>query len=136
MKEHLHQHMVSELRQSARTDTVFVITAVCFNLVVLAVNWVLAASDRTGPRIIIFVFLIVATMMINGFAVQALRRGRQARVKLLEGLMRLYRDSQVDGYYDAELIGEYAGRYRLFAAVIYCLAGLAILVPLIQWLGG
>ena len=39
MLDRLHEHVVSELNQGARTDTVFVVTAVAFNLVVLAINW-------------------------------------------------------------------------------------------------
>ena len=34
MLERLHEHMVSEIQQSSRTDTVFVVTAVIFNLVI------------------------------------------------------------------------------------------------------
>ena len=38
MLERVHQHIVDELQQSARTDTIFVVTAVIFNLVVLGIN--------------------------------------------------------------------------------------------------
>ena len=38
MLSDLHQHVVSELQQSSKTDTVFVISAVLFNLVVLGIN--------------------------------------------------------------------------------------------------
>jgi hypothetical protein len=34
MIERVHEHVVSELQQSAKTDTVFVVTAVLFNLIV------------------------------------------------------------------------------------------------------
>ncbi|HBE74113.1 MAG TPA: hypothetical protein DDW31_08550 [candidate division Zixibacteria bacterium] len=136
MIEHLHDHAVSELQQSARTDTVFVVTAVCFNLVVLAINWILAASDRTGARILIFMLLIAATLLINAFAVQALRNGRRTRLLLLSGLAQMYRDNGVDKYYDPELLRTYGARYGLFTAVIISLAAMAIAVPMIQWLSG
>lgn len=136
MIEHLHDHAVSELRQSARTDTVFVVTTVLFDLVVLAINWILAASDRTGARVLIFALLIAATMIINFFAVQALGTGRRTRLLLLSGLAQMYRDKGVDKYYDPELLKTYGARYGLFIAVIISLAALAVVVPMIQWLSG
>jgi hypothetical protein len=136
MIQHLHDHAVSELRQSARTDTVFVVTTVLFDLVVLAINWILAASDRTGARVLIFALLIAATLMINVFAVQALRNGRRTRLLLLAGLTQIYRDKGVDKYYDPELLKTYGARYSLFTAVIISLAALAVAVPFIQWVSG
>lgn len=136
MIEHLHDHAVSELRQSARTDTVFVVTTVLFDLVVLAINWVLAASDRTGARVLIFALLIAATLLINVFAVKALGNGRRTRLLLLSGLTQIYRDNGVDKYYDQELLNTYGARYSLFIAVIVSLAALAVAVPMIQWLSG
>ncbi len=40
MLREVHEHVVGELQQNARTDTVFVVTAVLFNLVVLGINCV------------------------------------------------------------------------------------------------
>ncbi|MCA9918398.1 MAG: hypothetical protein KC445_10630 [Anaerolineales bacterium] len=37
MLNELHNHIVNELGQSSRTDTIFVVTAVVFNLIVLGV---------------------------------------------------------------------------------------------------
>lgn len=136
MIDHLHDHAVSELRQSARTDTVFVVTTVLFDLVVLAINWILAASDRTGARVLIFALLIASTLLINFFAIKALQSGRRTRLLLLSGLCQIYKDSGVDKYYDPELLNAYGVRYNLFTAVIATLAALAILVPMIQWLSG
>ncbi len=133
MIEHLYDHAVSELQQGSRTDTVFVVTTVCFNLVVLAINWALAASDSSGARLLIFILLIAATLLINTFAILALRNGRRARLALIAGLVRMYRDNGVEKYYDPELLKAYGARYNLFMAVIYCLAAIAILVPVVQW---
>jgi len=43
----------------------------------------------------------------------------------------MYRDNQVDQYYDASLLSNYARRYGLFTGVILCLALTAIVIPLI-----
>ena len=34
----VHDHIVSELRESSRTDTIFVLTAIVFNLIVLGIK--------------------------------------------------------------------------------------------------
>ena len=44
MLEQVHEHIIGELRQSARTDTVFVVTAIAFNLIVLGIN-----TSPVGP---------------------------------------------------------------------------------------
>jgi hypothetical protein len=43
----------------------------------------------------------------------------------------MYRDNDVDQYYDASLLVNYGKRYLLFIGVIICLAATGILVPLI-----
>ncbi|MBK8164908.1 MAG: hypothetical protein IPK64_02970 [bacterium] len=46
----LHDHIVGELQQKARTDTVFVVVAVLFNLVVLGINRAVASAGHDGDR--------------------------------------------------------------------------------------
>jgi hypothetical protein len=134
MLERVHEHIVSELGQSARTDTVFVITAVVFNLVVLGVNSAVAGEASNGGNVTsdtILGVLIVVSLIINTIAVTALSVGRATREKLLEGLLAMYRDNEVDQYYDPSLLTNYGRRYWLFTAVIVCLGLTAIVVPLI-----
>ena len=38
MLKEVHQHIVQELQQSSKTDTIFVISAILFNLAVLGIN--------------------------------------------------------------------------------------------------
>ena len=38
MIDRVHQHIVSELQQGARTDTIFVVIAVLLNLLMLAIS--------------------------------------------------------------------------------------------------
>ena len=136
MLEKVHQHIVSELRQGARTDTIFVVTAVVFNLIVLGINSAVAGDaasqqgDSSTNDLILTVF-IVMTLLVNGIAVAALYVGKQTRSKLLSGLLTMYRDNDVDKYYDSSLLTNYDRRYLLFTGVILCLAITAIVVPLI-----
>lgn len=135
MLERVHQHIVSELGQSARTDTIFVVTAVVFNLIVLGINSAVAdvgASGEGGAASdIILGVLIAMSILINAISVIALFFGRGTRGKLLDGLLTMYRDNEVERYYDASLLTNYAKRYWLFIGVILCLAVTGIVVPLV-----
>ena len=135
MLEQVHQHIVSELQQSSRTDTIFVVTAVVFNLIVLGINSAVAdtAASNGGDAasdIILGVF-IAMSLLVNSIAVTALLFGKGTRDKLLNGLLAMYRDNSVDQYYDASLLINYGRRYLLFIGVILCLAITGIVVPLI-----
>jgi len=135
MLEQVHEHIVGELRQSARTDTVFVVTAIAFNLIVLGINSAVAgeAADAyasASSDIVLGVF-IAMSLLVNAIAVTALYFGRGTRGKLLKGLLAMYQDNDVDQYYDATLLTNYGRRYMLFIAVIVCLAVTGIVVPLV-----
>ena len=136
MLREVHEHIVGELQQNARTDTVFVVAAVLFNLVVMAINSEIASATREGvhppQNDPILGVLIVATLLINAFAVRALLTGGETRKKLITGLVAMYKDNAVDKYYDASLLEAYGTRYKLFVAVLVCLAAISIVVPMIN----
>ena len=130
MLERVHQHIVDELQQGARTDTIFVVTAVLFNLIVLGVNSAVA-NEPGMPNDLILVVLIVMVLIINAISIAALVFGRSTRNKLLSGLLAMYHDNDVDRYYDPSLLTNYNKRYLLFAGVILALGVTSIAVPLI-----
>ena len=136
MLKEVHEHILTELQQSFRTDTIFVVAAVIFNLVVLGINWGVAEPDRNqihpASDDIILSMLIAATVLINFFVVKALLTGRDTRQKLLQGLVTMYKDNNVDKYYDDSLLSSYGFRYKLFVAVLLVLATIAIFVPLLM----
>ncbi len=140
MLDQVHQHITNELQQGARTDTVFVITAILFNLLTLGINSAIASSAAsrsaydTSSSIagdLVLGILIVVVLLVNGIAIAGLLTGRETRAKLLAGLLAMYRDNGVDKYYDATLLTNYNRRYVLFIAAILCLALTAVIVPLI-----
>ena len=98
----VHDHIVSELRESSRTDTIFVLTAIVFNLIVLAINFGVATEAATegdaATYDIILVVFIVMTLLLNVLAVAGLALGRRTRSMLLSGLIDMYRDNDVDKY--------------------------------------
>jgi hypothetical protein len=128
--ERVHEHMVSELNAGARTDTVFVLTAVVLNLITLAVNSAVSSGSEVTATIVMFTFAALI-VVINAVAVTGLARGRRMRTKLLDGLMRMYRDQQVEGYYDTSLIGDYRMRYSLFMLVVLFSGVVALVVPFV-----
>ena len=135
MLEQVHDHIVSELGQSSRTDTIFVVTAVLFNLIVLGINSgvAIAAAEEgasTSNDLILAVFILM-TLLLNIISVAALIMGRRTRNLLLQGLIAMYHDNDVDKYYDPSLLSSYGTRYILFIGVIAILALTAIVVPLI-----
>lgn len=134
MLKKLHDQITTELSQSSRTDTIFVVTAIIFNLVVLGINSalpVVAADENTLQSNLIFIVFILVTLLINAVSLTALLIGRRTRNKLLEGIIKMYKDNQVDQYYPEELLNAYGTRYLLFAGVIVLLGITAILVPII-----
>jgi hypothetical protein len=135
MLKQVHEHIVSELQQNARTDTIFVVTAIVFNLIVLGINSAVAGeadSSRAGSsNDLILVVFIIMSLLVNAIATIALNTGRKSREKLIQGLLTMYLDNDVAKYYDASLVKGYNKRYLLFNGVILSLALTSILVPLI-----
>jgi hypothetical protein len=125
MIERVQQHIVSELQTNARTDTIFVLTGIGLNLLILAINS--AASGETVVIVTFSLLLIVLNLVVEF----GLLRGREMRRKLLNGLLRMYSDQGVDVYYDPSLLGDYATRYNLFMFAVLCTGLVALILPLI-----
>ena len=132
MIERVHQHIVSELQQNTRTDTVFIITAILLNLVTLGINSGVASNDRKeGTDWIVFFTFIALTIVVNFVSEIGILKGKQTRIKLLDGLIKMYKDQGVEGYYDASLLNNYSIRYNLFLITVIFTGLIAIIVPLV-----
>ena len=135
MLQQVHEHIVNELQQNTRTDTIFVVTAIAFNLIVLGINSSVASeADRARANAsddMILIVFIIMSLLVNTIAIIALNTGRISREKLIQGLLSMYKDNDVAQYYDASLVAGYGRRYLLFTGVILCLAITSIVVPLI-----
>ena len=132
----VHEHIIRELGESSHTDIIFVLTAIVFNLVVLGVNsgvslGAIEEDSNTGTYDLVLAVFVVLTILVNIIAVAALVLGRRTRLVLLDGLIAMYRDNEVDKYYDPSLVSNYGTRYLLFTGVIVTLAVTAIIVPFI-----
>ena len=140
MLEKVHDHIVGELQQNARTDTIFVITAVAFNFVALAISWSVAGNpygrQRGQSPDWILGLLFVITLVINVLSIRALSAGKRTRLRLLKGLLEMYRDQGVDRYYDAAVLEDYSKRYSQFIGVVVVVGAMALLVPVLARLLG
>ena len=131
MIERVHEHIVSELHQSARTDTIFILTAIILNLLTLAINSIAAGANDSATTTAIMGIFVCLIIVVNIVAIFGLLKGKQTRAKLINGLLKMYKDQGVDGYYDESLLSNYDTRYNLFILTVVCTGLIAIIVPFV-----
>jgi len=130
MIERVHEHIITELQQNTRTDTIFILTAILLNLIALGVNsGVSSQSDKDMTTWIVFFTFVCLVIVVNFVVVFGLLRGKQTRIKLINGLLKMYKDQGVEGYYDPSLLGNYNTRYNLFLIAVVFTGLIAIVVP-------
>jgi len=132
MIERVHEHIITELQQNARTDTIFVQTAIILNLLTLTINSLIATESRKNASLLIVMFIFVSlTIVVNLVVISGMLKGKQTRNILLSGLMKMYKGQGVEGYYDPSLLGNYNTRYNLFILVVVFLGLIAIVIPFV-----
>ncbi len=132
MLEQIHKHIVSELQQNTRTDTIFIITAILLNLLSLGINSAMAEESREDTSLFLVMFIMVAlVIVVNVVVITGLLKGKQTRGKLINGLIKMYKDNNVDKYYDSSLLLNYNIRYNLFILVVVFIGTIAIAIPFI-----
>jgi len=132
MIEQVHKHITSELQQNTRSDTIFIITAIFLNLLALGINASVAEGSRDETDLFIVMFVIVAlVVVVNLIVILGLIKGKQTRSKLIGGLLRMYKDQNVEGYYDTSLLINYNTRYNLFILAVVFTGVVAIAIPFI-----
>jgi hypothetical protein len=131
MIERVHEHIISELGANTRTDTIFVLTAIFLNLITLGINSGIASGEPSGTSTIVMFTFVALLIVVNFVAELGLIRGRQMRKKLLNGLLKMYKDQGVEGYYDPSLLSDYRTRYNLFMLTVLFTGLVAIVIPFI-----
>ncbi|MGC9467947.1 MAG: hypothetical protein ACP5HS_05110 [Anaerolineae bacterium] len=139
MLHEIHDHINQEIRINTRTDTIFVVTAIIFNFVLLGVSSALAAAaaDQLGEAgagttsAIVLAINFTISVLVNGIAITGLLTGRATRKMLSQGLIRIYEDEEVSRYYHPALLTNYMRRYTMFVAIIGILGTASILIPLV-----
>jgi len=126
--EHVHKHILDELNTNARTDITFALVSIFLNLITLAINsFISMMGDLTGY--IVFACFAVLIIIVNIIAIVGLTKGKQTRYKLLNGLLKLYDDQEVAGYYDTSILEAYNLRYTLFTIAVVTTGVIALIVP-------
>jgi len=131
MIERVHEHIITELQQNTRTDTIFIITAILLNLVTLATNSIIAAGEQSVTTMIVMFMFVCLLIVVNLIVIFGLLKGKQTRLKLINGLLKMYKDQGVEGYYDASLLSNYNIRYNLFILAVVFIGVIAIAVPFV-----
>lgn len=131
MIERVHEHIIGELGVNTRTDTIFVLTAIFLNLLTLGINSGIASSNGGGTQTIVMFTIVALIVVVNFVAEIGLIRGRQMRKKLLNGLLKMYKDQGVEGYYDTSLLSDYTLRYNLFMLTVLFTGLIAIIIPFV-----
>jgi len=133
MIERVHEHIINELNANTRTDTIFVIVAILLNLITLGINSGVASGRGDNTQTIILFTFVALLLVVNLVSEIGLIRGRQTREKLLDGIIKMYKDQGVEGYYDTSLIGDYRTRYNLFMLAVLFTGLIALIVPFVLW---
>ncbi len=129
MIERVHEHIIAELQQNTRTDTIFLLTAIILNLLTMGINSAVAGSSRgnRGATEWTVFFIFIGLLIVVNFVVEiGIIKGRQSRVKLINGLIRMYKDQGVEGYYDPSLLANYNTRYNLFLLAVMLVFALGL----------
>ena len=129
MIERVHEHIISDLRANTWTDIIFVLTAIILNLLTLGINSGVAAGGEGGITTIVMFTFVFLLIVVNLVVEIGLIRGRQTRVKLLNGLLKMYQDQGVEGYYDSSLLSDYSTRYNLFMLAVLATGLVALIIP-------
>jgi hypothetical protein len=98
----------------------------------LGINSAVASeSDKDATTWIVFFTFVCLVIVVNFVVEIGLLKGKQTRLKLINGLLKMYKDQGVEGYYDASLLSNYNTRYNLFLLVVVFTGLIAIVVPLV-----
>jgi len=132
MIERVHKHIIAELNQNTRTDIIFILTAIFLNLIALGINSAMAENSRDEVDLFVVMFVVVAlVIVVNAIIIMGLLKGKQTRSKLIGGLIKMYEDQNVSGYYDKSLLVNYNIRYNLFILTVVFIGAIAIAIPFI-----
>lgn len=76
MIERVYEHIITELQQNARTDTVFVLITILLNVATLAANSAVASGKSLTNTMVMVVFMALA-LLVNLAAIRGLTEGKQ-----------------------------------------------------------
>ncbi|MBN2155313.1 MAG: hypothetical protein JW776_04670 [Candidatus Lokiarchaeota archaeon] len=130
MIKKIHEHIIEELKTNTKTDTIFVLAAIVLNFIGLGINSIF--SDMMDfAEILIFTIISILIIIVNMVSLVGLSKGKKTREKLLNGLLKMYKDQNVEGYYDRSILQTYNTRYNLFTIAVIATGIVALIIPII-----
>ena len=85
MIERVHEHIIAELQQNSRTDTIFVLTAIILNLLALGINaGVVSGRDNDATMWIIFFTFVCLVIVVNIVAEIGLIKGQADKSSVIK----------------------------------------------------
>jgi len=137
MIEKIHDNLVSELDRSSKSDTVFIISAVLFNMLVMFINWTQASSLSNGRgSIAIFLVFLVGVLVVSGVALFSLINSKKICIRCHEALEKIYEKNGVSEFLPPEMKNFGNKRFVLSFIVVAGTALISVLVPVISMQGG
>lgn len=146
MKERIHEQISHELKEAARLDKTIVIIDIVVSLILFSLSMGFAYSSTesiygglTGTRVshlsvapTIIMFVALATILaINWFSVRAFLKSKKQIAKQTDAIVKLYKDENMDQYYDGSISKSYETRYNLFAVIVAVVGAMSIIIPLV-----
>ncbi|KRA54309.1 hypothetical protein ASD77_06735 [Pseudoxanthomonas sp. Root65] len=133
MIEAIHKQLMSELDRAGRADTVFVVSGVLFNILVLFVNWAQASSLSEGRgNLMIYLLFTAGSLLISCTALLALINSRRICNSVHSALEQIYKDQNVAHYLPKGLSTLGNKRFILSFIVVGGTGLLAVIIPLLQ----
>jgi hypothetical protein len=121
----LHDSLHAASASLGSTDTILVGATYGFNLAMLFLLFI--SEERTA---IFFVFFAVL-VAVNALIVLTFRNSRELREKLHSRQGRLYKDIELDDYFDDSVIQNYRRRYALWITLDMILGAMVLIVALL-----
>ena len=135
MIDRVHQHLLSELERTTQADTVFVVSAVLFNILGLFICWsVVSLSRGDFGNYGIYFLTTLGIIVVSRSALKALQNGRRTCEEINASLTLIYKDAGVEKYIPAALPAMGANRFRLYFVVVAGTSFLAIAIPIFEFL--
>ena len=91
MLEKVYDHIIMDIKQNTRTDTIFIIVAMVLNFISLGIGSGIAGDDGPASDWTL-VTLIVLVIVVNLVVIFGLLKGKDTRSKLIDGLLKMYKD--------------------------------------------
>ncbi len=97
-------------------------------------GWAVASERNTRSQtntVLMFVYILLQ-VFVNVAVILGLLKGKKMRLVILDGLLKMYKDQNVDMYYSESMLQGYSIRYYIFISIVVFIGVISITIPLIM----